>query len=162
VGACKEDEVTPVDHVVKCRRKEERETHPRDRYRGGEATASHSPTQQIRYPWLAERGRRFGWEQLERKNVGGIDTTMVSPHVRITEFPNESFYSDENNLSRAGRCQIMKKMSNWRAHSTYASHVSALQKLTSSKINESEVTSLLYKRKPEFVGTAVKEKQLVI
>jgi hypothetical protein len=87
----------------------------------------------------------------KKKNVGGIDPTMVSPHVRITEFPNESFFADGNNLRcRACGCQIMKKISNVRSHSKCASHVSALQKLTSSKIKESEVLSLLCKRKPEY------------
>jgi hypothetical protein len=94
----------------------------------------------------------------KEKNVGGIGSNgfTACANNRISK----SFDSDGNKVRcRACRCQIMKKMSNVRAHSTCASHVSALQKLTSSKINESEVkTSLLYKRKPEFVGTAGERK----
>jgi hypothetical protein len=103
-----------------------------------------------------ERKTMASYQKLSRqgapgksRNSSGEDPCKVPAQVRVTQFPNQSFYAYQNNLHcRVCKVQVMKKKSNVNDHTRGVNHIKSLQKDALSKVKTNGILEYITANKP--------------
>jgi hypothetical protein len=103
-----------------------------------------------------ERKTMASYQKLSRpgapgksRNSSGEDPCKVPAQVRVTQFPNQSFYAYQNNLHcRVCKVQVMKKKSNVNDHTLGVNHIKSLKKDAISKVQTNGILDYITANKP--------------